>query len=97
MTNSLPLYIGCTLHCASRRQLLSRRVSEGLELSRVELSVELGNVQSTRYLEPGLSPSVDGLIDPATAVVPGSVLSLSSVRVHIKIFHTTSPLIASLT
>ena len=49
---------------------------EGLETLRVKLSVELGKVRQTRYHEPGLSSSVDGLVDPAEAVVPGSLLSL---------------------
>ena len=50
-----------TLHRASRRWLPSRRVSEGLESPRVKLSAELENVPSTRFPEPGLSSSVDGL------------------------------------
>ena len=49
---------------------------EGLETLRVKLSVELGKVRQTRYHEPGLSLSVGGLVDPAEAVVPGSLLSI---------------------
>ena len=91
--NGLPLCVGCTLHCASRRRLLSRRVSEGLESPRVKLSAELENVPSTRFPEPGLSPSVDGLIDPAAAVVPGSSLSWSSVQCTL--IYATTPLRSS--